>query len=104
LTVQTNGTSGGAILEPARGGASVTSLTLASGQNYEFAQVQFDGSNFRLVALTPQSLNLLGGLITPGTPASSSATCNTGEIGADSNYLYFCTAPNTWKRAALSSF
>jgi hypothetical protein len=104
LTVQTNGTSGGAILEPARGGAAVTSMTLASGQNYEFAQVQFDGSNFRLVALTPQSLNALGGLLTPGTPASSGAACNTGELQADSNYLYFCTAPNTWKRAALSSF
>jgi len=104
LTVQVNGTSGGAILEPARGGVSTTALTLAAGQNYEFAQVQFDGSNFRLVALTPQSLNALGGLISPGTPATSSAPCNTGALGADSNYLYFCTGPNTWKRAALSSF
>ncbi|HZU89653.1 MAG TPA: glycosyl hydrolase family 28-related protein, partial [Stellaceae bacterium] len=104
LTVQTNATSGGKILEPARGGVSATSMTLASGQNYEYAQVQFDGSNFRLVALTPQSLNALGGLLTPGTPASSGAACNTGELQADSNYLYFCTAPNAWKRAALSSF
>jgi hypothetical protein len=104
LTVQTNSVSGGAILEPARGGASVTAMTLASGQNYEFAQVQFDGSNFRLVSMTPQTVNVLGGLISAGTPASSSAACNTGELGADSNYLYFCTAPSTWKRAALSSF
>jgi hypothetical protein len=49
-------------------------------------------------------LNALGGLITPGTPATSGAACNTGEIEADSNYLYFCAAPNTWKRAALSAF
>lgn len=79
-------------------------MSLAAGQNYEFAELQFDGANFRLVALTPQSLNALGGLLTPGTPATSSAACNTGEIEADSNYLYFCAAPNTWKRAALSAF
>ncbi len=104
LTVQVNGSSGGQILEPARGGASVTSIALASGQNYEFLALQFDGSNFRIVDLTPQTLNTLGGLITTGTPASSSATCNTGQFEADSNYLYFCTAPNTWKRSAWSSF
>jgi hypothetical protein len=104
LTVEVNGTSGGDILEPARGGTSVTSVTLAGGQNYEFMAVQFDGANFRIVSLTPQTLNQLGGLLTPGTPASGSAACNTGQLAADSNYLYFCTAPNTWKRAALSSF
>jgi hypothetical protein len=104
LTVQVNGTAGGHILEPARGGTSAAAMTLAAGQNYEFAELQFDGSNFRVTALTPQSLNALGGLITPGTPATSSAPCNTGELSADSNYLYFCTAPNTWKRAALSAF
>ena len=82
----------------------MTSIALASGQNYEFLALQFDGSNFRMVGVTPQTLNTLGGLITVGTPASSSATCNTGQFEADSNYLYFCTAPNTWKRSAWSSF
>ncbi|MGH7111759.1 MAG: hypothetical protein ACREFK_15180, partial [Stellaceae bacterium] len=104
MTVEVNGTSGGKILEPARGGTSVTTMTLAAGQNYEFAFLQFDGSNFRILSLTPQSLNALGGLVAPGTPASSAAPCNTGELQADSNYLYFCTAPNTWKRAALAAF
>ena len=27
-----------------------------------------------------------------------------GQVEADSNYLYFCTAPNNWKRSAWSSF
>ena len=63
MTVQVNGTSGGHILEPARGGISATSISLASGQNYEFLALQFDGSNFRAVDLTPQTLNMLGGLI-----------------------------------------
>lgn len=104
LTVQVNGVSGGSILEPARGGVSSSSMALAAGQNYEFVQLRFDGSNFRVVNATPQTLNALGGLISPGTPAASTASCNVGELQADSNYLYFCTAPNNWKRAALSSF
>ena len=38
------------------------------------------------------------------TPASSSAPCTAGQIGADANYVYVCVAANTWKRSALSSF
>ena len=104
LSVQVNGVSGGSILEPAQGGISAASLALAAGQNYEFLQLRFDGSNFRITNATPQTINDLGGLISPGTPASSTAACSAGQLQADGNYLYFCTAPNTWKRAALSSF
>ena len=104
LTVQVNDVSGGSILEPARGGNSASSIALAAGQNYEFLQVRFDGSNFRVVNATPQTINALGGLITPGTPISGGAACNVGQLQADINYFYFCAAPNTWKRAALSSF
>src|SRR5262249_53220577 len=78
-----------------------SSLTLAVGQNYEFAALQFDGANFRLVTATPQTLNNLGGLVGTGSPASSSA-CTTNQITHDSNFLYICTAPNTWKRAAIT--
>ncbi|HXB61496.1 MAG TPA: hypothetical protein VNU94_01430 [Acidobacteriaceae bacterium] len=38
------------------------------------------------------------------TPANSSATCTTGQFWTDTSYLYVCTATNTIKRAALSSF
>jgi hypothetical protein len=79
-------------------------LALAAEQNYEFLQLRFDGSNFRVVNATPQTINTLGGLITPGTPSSSGASCNVGQLQADTNYIYFCSAPNTWKRAALGSF
>jgi hypothetical protein len=104
LTVEVNGVSGGSILEPARGGTATSSIALAAGQNYEYLQLRFDGSNFRIVNATPQTINALGGLISPGTPSLSGAPCNVGQLQADSNYLYFCTGPNTWKRAALSSF
>jgi hypothetical protein len=102
LTVQVNGTSGGQILMPGTRGAQ-SSLTLY-GQNYEFLQLEFDGSNFRVSSVTPASASANGMFPATGTPASSSAACQTGQLEADSNYLYFCTAPNSWKRSAWSAF
>ena len=37
-------------------------------------------------------------------PASSSAPGETGEIRIDANFIYVCVAPNSWVRAALSSW
>jgi hypothetical protein len=101
LAVQVNGSAGEKILLPEGGGTSTSSISLATNQNYEYAALQFDGSNYRVVAATPQTLNLLGGLINAGSPASSSP-CTTNQMMHDSNYLYICTAPNTWKRAAIT--
>jgi hypothetical protein len=38
------------------------------------------------------------------TPSSSSDTCTQGAQEWDASYVYICTATNTWKRAALSTF
>jgi len=100
MAVQVNG-GGEKILLPAGGGTSTSSISLATNQNYEYVALQFDGSNYRVVAATPQTLNLLGGLINAGSPASSSP-CATNQMMHDSNYLYICTAPNTRKRAAIT--
>jgi hypothetical protein len=101
MTVQVNGAAGEKILIPADGGVSSNSITLAVGQNYEYATLQFDGSNFRVVAATPQTLNNLGGLITSSSPASSSV-CTTNQMAHDSQFLYICTATNTWKRVPIT--
>jgi hypothetical protein len=37
-------------------------------------------------------------------PSSATATGTLGEIRVDANYIYICTATNTWKRSALSSW
>lgn len=66
--------------------SSKTELSLATGTG--------------LVDIT-QGLLQLGTQI---TPASSSATCSTGTVEADANYIYVCTASNSFKRVALSSF
>lgn len=43
-------------------------------------------------------------LRTARTPASAGATGNAGDICWDANYVYVCTATNTWKRAAISTW
>jgi len=43
-------------------------------------------------------------LRTAKTPASATATGNAGDIAWDADYIYVCTATNTWKRTALSTW
>jgi len=38
------------------------------------------------------------------TPASASATGSQGQIAWDANYMYVCTATDTWKRVALATW
>jgi hypothetical protein len=61
--------------------------------------------------------NLVGGMITNivtasqyrlralnTAPANASATGTLGEIRIDANYIYVCTATNTWKRVAIATW
>ncbi|MBV9202794.1 MAG: hypothetical protein JOY83_24280, partial [Alphaproteobacteria bacterium] len=90
MAIQVNGTAGGSILYPAgASGTAGSSVTLAA-INYEFLALQFDGSNFRIVSITPRSasaLGMLGHQITTGaTPAvgSGSNDCGTSpSIGGN---------------------
>jgi len=55
------------------------------------------------------SLSLTGAsnvfrIVNSQTPASASATGTAGTIAWDSSYIYVCTATNTWKRAAISTW
>jgi hypothetical protein len=43
-------------------------------------------------------------IATAKTPSSASDTGTTGEICWDANYIYVCTATNTWKRTAISTW
>ena len=82
VIVQVNGASGGHILYPAgAAGTAGSSVTLAS-INYEFLALQFDGSNFRIVSITPRTaatLGMLGHQITTGaTPTVGSGSNDCG--------------------------
>lgn len=52
------------------------------------------------------SINLQGRVIVPNgnAPASATATGTTGQIAWDADYVYVCTATNTWKRTALTTW
>lgn len=41
---------------------------------------------------------------TAKTPASAADTCDQGEIAWDTDYIYICTATNTWKRSAITTW
>jgi len=103
-SVAVNGGAGEKILVPGTLGAKTSLALSANTSGYELVILQFDGSNFRVISATPLTANANGMTMLIGTPASSSAACQTGALQFDSNYLYACTAPNTWKRSAWSSF
>jgi Pectate lyase superfamily protein len=83
LTVAVNGGAGEKILIPSRGGTSVSSFVMAAGSNYEFVQLKWDGSNYRMVTVTPTTANNLGAITLPTSCASpgSGVLYNSGGTG-----------------------
>jgi hypothetical protein len=82
---------------------------LVNGPSSEF--VRIDSSGRLLVGTASDSggaLFQVNGdrvrIATAKTPASSGATGTTGEIAWDADYIYVCTATNTWKRTAISTW
>ena len=66
-------------------------------------------SNSNVAAYMPTYSGSIGGTITVGAilqapqyTKASNATGTVGQICWDSNYIYVCTATNTWKRVALT--
>lgn len=82
----------GSDLSLSSGTLAVTGLGTMASQNA--SAVSITGGNAALTSFSLAST----------TPASSSATCSAGQISWDASYLYVCTATNTWKRSALSTF
>lgn len=77
----------------------------------ETERARVDGSGRLLVGTSTESggalLQVNGNRIrvtTAKTPASATDTGTAGEICWDANYIYVCTATNTWKRTALSTW
>ncbi len=76
---------------------------------YDLANSTFTGTNLGSVSHF-DAVNVRGNLTIQGllsTTASTKANNSTGiagQIAADADYIYVCTATNTWKRVALSTF
>ena len=37
-------------------------------------------------------------------PALATSSGTTGQVAVDANYIYVCTATNTWKRVAITTW
>ena len=80
--------------------ADTLTLSKASGNGLEVtSNILVGGSVAAFGTLAGNSLN-----IAQSTPASASATGITGTIAIDANYIYVCTATDTWKRVAIATW
>lgn len=76
--------------------SSITGSTIIAGG----IGVALDSFFGALIATTGNTIRIA----TQKTPASASATGTKGDIIHDTNYIYVCTAANTWKRSLLSTW
>jgi hypothetical protein len=68
-------------------------------------KVQSAGTLTSMAAITAANITLGARPILPThTPSSASATGTAGEIAWDADYIYICTATNTWKRVAIGTW
>ena len=68
-------------------------------------KVQIAGTLTSAAAITSANVTLgVRPVLPTHTPASATATGVAGEIAWDANYIYVCTATNTWKRVAISTW
>lgn len=97
-----------ALIAKARGDVVVThGLELGSardGRNPRILGQGFD--SIQLLSASGEAAQLKVGAVIQklATPASSTASCNPGQMQDDSNYHYVCVASNRWKRVALSDY
>jgi hypothetical protein len=80
---------GGSVTERARIDSSGR-LLVGTDTNSGGALLQVNGDRIRVA--------------TAKTPASATAAGTAGEVCWDTNYIYVCTATNTWKRAAIATW
>lgn len=80
---------GMSIMPSVAGGASIGSLLLP------FAGGWFQ--NAPLVGVNPVATNV-------PVPATATSTGVIGQIASDENFMYVCTAVNTWKRVAIATW
>ena len=81
-------------------------INVQSDTSYPALHVNATTNTVGIFTSAPQTTLDINGTVraTPFTPASASATGVVGQIAWDANYVYVCTATNTWKRAGLSTW
>jgi hypothetical protein len=91
-------------------GASVSSgqvIIETSGNITASGDLQFTANNTYDVGSSTnriRAVHVRDLFVGTATPASASATGTAGQITWDASYIYVCTATNTWKRVAISTW
>ena len=99
-------------------GTNLTNSTISSRGAYDLTLNTNDGTNSGSIVITDGvngditlAPNGAGAVVFRSprvssfdTPASASAPGVTGSLAYDENYIYVCTATDTWKRVALSTW
>lgn len=71
----------------------------------EFNFLKYYGSNSQFAGTTfVETISSDSRVVTSGTPSSASDSGLPGQVRFDSSYLYICTATNTWRRVAHSTW
>lgn len=84
----------------ATGSTTGNAVTISTGGSDSNRSISLTAAGTGLVQITNDSLRI----VTSKTPASAAATGTQGQISWDADYIYVCTANNTWKRAALATW
>ena len=88
-----------------KNGARMWTFKIAAGGNFIFRDIT--GGNDRMTITTSGAIDFNSNLLrlrNSKTIATAGSAGDQGNICWDANYIYVCTATNTWKRSALSSW
>lgn len=85
-------------------GSLWTASNFESGLKFYTTAHNATSGNLAMTIGSNQSTTLAGTLGIPLATWTDTQTCTAGQISVDTGFLYVCTAANTVKRAALSSF
>jgi hypothetical protein len=85
-------------------GVGTTVLRVVGGLDALLFAIQGEGTVYAYGPILASKSTGAFRIITAETPASATAAGAVGTICWDSSYIYVCTATNTWKRAALSTW
>ena len=91
----------------ATGGDNLDFYDRGGGDRLVWQAVPNGGFNIMVPVNATDGLVVSSGgfsISTSSTPASASATGTQGQVAWDADYVYVCTATNTWKRTPISTW
>ncbi len=105
LSVTSNATIGGRLTA----GTSVVEQSYVAADAFQTNSSSFTATSSAVqvslgTTLTAWDATIVSCKITGSAPASASAAGVTGSIVTDADYIYVCTATNTWKRVAIATW